>query len=177
MVAWTVLGVTIAAVLVPLTALFLPLGAWLGPQRRGFRSWVPSSNMAVMPSFRRLMALLLEAEVPLPDALRLTLIALQGTALAGQCRAAAAAVEGGTPLDQALVAARFPDSLTALVGWGSRRPAWPSPSAPPPKRSIPASFACDLLNMLVLPIIYMLIVTFVGFRILALLMPVMSLIS
>ncbi len=175
--AWTMLGLTIAVVLVPLAALFLPLGAWLG--RAAW--WIPVVGPIVQyarhAQFSRLMALLLEAEVPMPDALRLTSIALQGTALARQCRTAAAAVEGGTLLDHALVAARFPDSLTVLVEWGRQKNCLPDSF-----RAVAEAFESRansqgaLLNMIVLPAVYMLIVTFVGFTIIALIMPFIGLI-
>ncbi len=101
-VAWTMLGLTIVAVIVPLAAMFLPLGAWLGRAT----SWIPVLGTIVRDDrhaqFSHLMALLLEEEVPLPEALRLTSIALQGTVLARPCHAAAAAVEEGMPLDQGI---------------------------------------------------------------------------
>ena len=134
--------------------------------------------MTAMPSFRSLMALLLEEEVPLPEALRLTSIALQGTVLARQCRTAAAAVERGTPLDQALAVARFPDSLTALVAWGQQKTCLAEAfRAAAEAFEARTNSQTTLLNMLVLPVIYMIIVTFVGFMIIALLMPLISLIS
>ena len=102
------LGLTIAAVMVPLAAMLLPLGAWLGRAT----SWIPVLGPIVRydrhAQFSHLMALLLEEEVPLPEALHLTSIALQGTALARQCRTAAAAVEQGMPLDQALAGPASP---------------------------------------------------------------------
>ena len=94
-VAWTMLGLTITAVLVPLAALVLPLGAWLG--RAAW--WVPVLGPIVRydryVQFSQLMALLLEEKVPLPEAFRLASIGLQGTVLSAQCRAAADAVEDG----------------------------------------------------------------------------------
>ena len=115
------------------------------------------------------MALLLEEEVPLPEALHLTSIALQDTALARQCRAAAAAVEEGMPLDQALAEARFPDSLTAMVGWGQQKACLAEAfRAAAEAFEARTNSQTTLLNMLVLPVIYMIIVTFVGFMIIAL---------
>ena len=134
--------------------------------------------MTAMPNSRRLMALLLEEEVPLPEALRLTSIALQGTVLARPCRTAAAAVEEGTPLDQALAVAGFPDSLTVLVAWGQQKTCLAEAfRAAAEAFEARTNSQSALLNMLVLPMIYMLIVTFVGFTIIALMMPLMSLIS
>jgi general secretion pathway protein F len=177
-VAWTMLGLTIVAVTVPLAAMFSPLGAWLGRAT----SWIPVLGPIVCydrhSQFCCLMALLLEAEVPLPEALRLTSIGLQGTLLERQCRAAAAAVERGTPLDQALAAARFLDSLTAVVAWGQQKTCLAeSFRAAAEAFEARTNSQSVLLKILVLPVIYLFIVTFIGFMMVALFMPLISLIS
>jgi general secretion pathway protein F len=178
LVAWIVLGLTIAAVLVPVAAMFLPLGAWLGRVALRIPIMGPIVRYDRHAQFSRLMAVLLEAEVPLPEALHLTSLGLQGTALARQCRSAAAAVEGGTPLDQALAAACFLDSLTVMVGWGQQKACLAEAfRAAAEAFESRTSSQTTLLNLVVLPVIYMIIVTFVGFVMLALLLPFISLIS
>ncbi|MGO9114175.1 MAG: type II secretion system F family protein [Thermoguttaceae bacterium] len=177
-VAWTVLGLTIAAAMAPLAALFLPLGAWLGRAT----PWIPVLGKVVCDDrhaqFSRLMAMLLEEEVPLPEALQLTSIALQGTVLSGQCRTAAAAVERGMPSDQALMNARFPDSLTALVAWGQQKSCLAeSFRAAAESFEARSNSQSALLDMILLPLIYMTIITFVGLTIVAIMMPLISLIS
>ena len=177
-VAWTMLGLTIAAAMVPLAAMFLPLGAWFGPTV----SWIPVLGTIVrydrLAQFSNLMALLLEEEIPLPEALRLTSIALQGTALAQQCRTVAVVVEGGMPLDEGLAKARFPESLTALVAWGQQK-ICPGGAFRAAAEAFEARTNSQgaLLNMLVLPVAYMFIVTFVGVTMIALMMPLIALIS
>ena len=176
--AWTMLAVTIVAVLVPLATVLLPLGAWLGRAT----AWIPIVGPIVRhdrhAQFSSLMALLLEEEVPLPEALQLTALALQGTALERQCCTAAAAVEEGATLEQALAQARFPDSLTAMVGWGQQKARLAEAF-----RAAGEAFEArthsqtTLLNMVALPMIYLIIVTFVGFMAIAFLMPLVSLIS
>jgi len=177
-VAWTTLVLTIAAAVFPLAALFLPLGAWLGRATM----LIPVLGRIVRDDrhaqFSNLMAILLEEDVPLPEALNLTSIAMQGTVLERQCRAAAAAVEGGMPLDQALVNARFPDSLTALVAWGQKKSCLAeSFRAAGEAFEARTNSQSALLNMLAPPLIYMTIVTWVGLTILAFMMPLISLIS
>ena len=82
------------------------------------------------------------------------------------------------PLDQALAEARFPDSLTALVAWGQQKTCLAEAfRAAAEAFEARTNSQSALLNMLVLPVIYMIIVTFVGFMILALIMPLISLIS
>jgi type II secretory pathway component PulF len=82
------------------------------------------------------------------------------------------------PLDQALAATRFPDSLTAMVAWGQQKG-----SLAETFRAAAEAFEARtksqsaLLNMIVLPTMYLVIVSFVGFTIIALLMPLISLIS
>ena len=174
-VAWTTLGLAIAAVIAPLTAMLLPLEAWLGRAT----SWIPILGTIVRDNqhaqLSYLMALLLQEEVPLPEALRLTSMALQGTVLAKSCCTAAAAVEQGMPLDQALAIAGFPDSLTTLVAWGQQKTCLAEAF-----RTAAEAFEARtnsqsaLLNMLMLPIIYMLILTFIGITIFALIMPLTS---
>ena len=98
--------------------------------------------------------------------------------LARQCHAAAAAVEEGMPLEEALTKARFPDTLTALVGWGQRKTCLAESlraAAEAFEARINAQSA--LLRSLVAPIIYMLILTFIGFSVAAMWMPVLCLIS
>lgn len=176
-VAWTMLGLTIVAVMVPLASMFLPLGAWLGRATL----WVPVLGPIVRhgrhAQFSYLMALLLEEQVPLPEALRLTSIGMQGTVLARPCRTAAVAVEEGTPLDEALADAGFPASLTALVAWGQQKTCLAEGfHAATEAFEARTNSHSALLNMLVLPVIYILIVTFIGFMILALIMPLVALI-
>ncbi len=177
-VAWTMLGLTVAAVMVPLAAMFLPLGAWLGRAT----SWIPVLGTIVRDDrhaqFSHLMALLLEEEVPLPEALRLTSVALQGTMLARQCRTAAALVEDGAPLDQALMEARFPESLTAFVAWGQQKTGLVDAfRAAAEAFEARANSQGVLLNMVLLPLIYLVVVTFAAIAAIALFMPLIALIS
>ena len=67
------------------------------------------------------------------------------------------------PLDQALAMAGFPDSLTALVAWGQQKNCLAEAfRAAAEAFEARTNSQTALLNMLVLPLIYMIIVTFVG---------------
>ena len=170
-------GLTVAAVMIPLAALFLPLGSWLG----GATSWIPILGAIVRDDrhaqFSHLMALLLEEDVPLPEALRLTSVALQGTGLAPQCCTAATIVEDGAPLDQALMEARFPESLTALVAWGQQKTGLVEAFRAAAEAFEARAKSQDvLLNLVLLPLIYLLIVTFVAITIVAIFAPFFALI-
>ena len=76
---------------------------------------------------------------------------------------------------EALAEARFPDSLTALVAWGQQKNCLAEAfRAAAEAFEARTNSQSALLNMLVLPVIYLIIVTFVGFTIIALMMPLIS---
>ncbi len=177
LVGWIFLGLAVTAIVVPAVAL-LPLGSWLGH----LSSWIPIIGPIVRQEryiqFTRLMAALLEAQAPLPAALELAAVAMRGTLLAGRCRAASAAVQGGIPLDEALAGAGFVDSLSCLVAWGQKKNALAEAF-----RSSAESFEAQsssqtvLLSMIVLPFIFLAIGAFVALSVIALFMPLISLIT
>ena len=80
-----------------------------------------------------LMAILLEQEVPLPQALRVTAEALQEADLKQGCRLAADAVETGEPLSECVRgSASSTAGLDRWSGGANRPPPWPTRSAPLP---------------------------------------------
>ncbi len=71
--------------------------------------------------FTRLMAILVECRIPLPEALRIASNAAGDADLKAAGRKAAACVEGGDPLVKSFLASRvFPPTLIPLVGWGQQ---------------------------------------------------------
>ncbi len=69
--------------------------------------------------FSRLMSLLLDQQVPLPEALRLSGEGVNEPVLADACREAARRVEGGDLLSDSLSDSRqYPPSLRPVVHWG-----------------------------------------------------------
>jgi type II secretory pathway component PulF len=176
-VGWTVLGLAIA-VLVASVASLLRMGSWLGR----FAAWIPFIGPIACNEryfqFTRLMATLLDAQAPLPDALSVAASAMRGTMLQAQCRRATAAVQSGIPLDEAFVRARFLNSLTCLVDWGQKKNALADAF-----RSAAEMFdariqsTAALLNMIVLPAAFAALVLFVGVSIIALFMPLISMIT
>jgi type II secretory pathway component PulF len=176
-VAWTFLGLAVTAIVVPAVAL-LPLGGWLGR----LSSWIPIVGPIVRQEryvqFSRLMATLLDAQTPLPEALELAAVAMRGTLLQSPCRAASGAVQAGIPLEEAVAGAGFLDSLTCLVAWGQK-----NKSLADAFRSAAESFEArstsqtGLLNMILLPVIFVAIGGFVGISVVALFMPLISLVS
>jgi type II secretory pathway component PulF len=69
----------------------------------------------------RLLSLLAEQQVALPEALRLTAAGVSDAYVASQCRVLASRVERGTSLTLALIQLRsLPLSIVPLVYWGER---------------------------------------------------------
>ena len=166
----------VTALVVPTLAL-LPLGGWLGR----LSSWIPVVGPIVRQEryiqLTRLMATLLEAQTPLPEALDLACVAIRGTLLETPCRAASKALHTGIPLDKALAGAGFLDSLTCLAAWGQKENALPEAF-----RSAAESFEARsssqsaLLTMTILPAIFVFIGLFVGLSVIALFMPLVSMV-
>lgn len=131
-----------------------------------------------LAEFSRLMALLFDQQVPLPEALRLTAAGLSDSDLVAACRKAADRVEAGSTFPESLVGLRsFPAEILPLVEWGQY--------APQPAEAMRAvtemcedrarTYA-DLLETFVSPLLFLLIVGFVGMTLVSLFLPMMSLI-
>jgi type II secretory pathway component PulF len=176
-VGWTVVGLAVFGLLIAMTSL-LPLGGLLGR----FAAWIPIIGPVVCNEryfqFTQLMATLLDAQAPLPDALDLAAIATRGTLLESQCKDAAAAVESGIPLDEALARARFLESLTCLVDWGQQKHALPAAFRSAAEMfEARGSSQVALLNMIVLPVVFVGLMMFVGLTIIALFMPLIDMVQ
>ena len=79
----------------------------------------PILRWASLSRFTRLLALLIECELPLPQALRLAGSGCHETSLAFAARLAAERVERGAALSDSLVSLRaFPESLRPILRWG-----------------------------------------------------------
>jgi type IV pilus assembly protein PilC len=127
----------------------------------------------------RLLGLLLTEGVPLPEALRLAAGAVPAGPLATACRRTAGEVEAGRPLGESLADQRaFPRSLIPLVKWGERRQAVPEAfRAAAEMFDGRAHHQQSVLQAILLPTLFMLIVTLVGGFVIAMLMPLISFIQ
>jgi len=132
-----------------------------------------------LAQFSRLMHLLLLQGIPSPDVLRTTATALRDGALAAGCRRVAAKVESGCSLSDALVTtATFPPSLIPLIQWGERNGALP-------EAFLAAAEMFDgrleteevFLASVLLPMMFLFITLFVSFFVMAMFMPLISLIQ
>jgi type II secretory pathway component PulF len=81
----------------------------------------PMSRWARMARFCRLMELLLEQQVPAPEALRLCANGVREADLARGCRRAAVEVESGRGLAESLAQLRqFPPTFEPFLNWGEK---------------------------------------------------------
>jgi general secretion pathway protein F len=175
--------IVVGAVLLPAVLLALacaaPRVAWTQPVLYAVPLLGPLLRWSRLARFARLLGLLLEQRLPLPEALRLTAAGMGDADMAAGCRQAAADVENGLPLSESLVRGRqFPPSLIPLVEWGQRANLLPEAF-----RSASEMFEGrtrnqgELMETVLLPIAFLVVAGFVFFFLVALFMPLISLIQ
>ncbi len=127
--------------------------------------------------FTRLMAILLEGQVPLPEALRITASAVGDPDLSAGCKRIAAHVEGGGSLLEGLAMARvFPPTIIPLIGWGQH-----NGTLPEAFRTATEVFEgraethIGFLGMVLVPFVFIIFVATIPIVIVALFMPLISL--
>jgi len=160
---------SLATPVVPWAARMMYLVPLVGPLWRFSR----------LAEFSRLMGLLLDERVPLGEALRLTAAALREADLAAACRRVAEEVEQGRPLAESLASRRqFPPTLIPLVEWGQRGSALPDAfRASAEMFEGRVQTQGSLLEVVVAPIAFILILMFVMAFVIAMFLPMISLIQ
>ncbi len=128
--------------------------------------------------FARLMALLLDQQIALPDALRLTAEGVASVELKHACRRAAERVEGGqSPVESFGGEWALPLSLRPLLAWGQRLPAMAQAfRAAAEMFEARTRVYATLLESVMPPVILLLIGAMAAGLILALFLPLISLI-
>lgn len=123
--------------------------------------------------FARLMALLLDQQMALPDALRLTAGGVASVELKHACRRAAERVEGGqSPAESFGGESAVPPSLRPLLVWGQRLPALAEAFHAAAEMFEARTQVYDtLLESVMPPVIFLLIGMMVGALILGVLLP------
>jgi type II secretory pathway component PulF len=176
---WGMVALLCLAAVVPFLLAAAPRASSLWSLLYKIPMFGPLLRWGHVAQFARLMGLLTEQRVSLPDALRLTSDGLRDANLALGCRRAAAEVDQGRTLAESMVEQRqFPASMIPLVAWGQGTPALPVAF-----RSIAEMFEGrvrsqgSLLEAILLPVIFLLIVTFVGFFTIAMFLPLIDLIK
>jgi type II secretory pathway component PulF len=177
-VTWTLAIAAGVLAVIPLLCYLPAMGSWLSSLVSIVPLLGPIVRWSRLTRFAQLMAMLLDQQVPLPEALQLTAASLRGTAFGHGCRRAAEAVEAGRPLDVALAASRFPPSMMPLVQWGGRTnnlaDAFRASAEVFDARAQSQNF---LLEIMAVPLAFITVVTVVGFCILALMLPLVILIQ
>ena len=125
------------------------------------------------------MGLLLEQEVPLPDAFRVTAAGLGSISLARGCCRVADDVEKGQPVGDSLAArSPFPASLVPMIQWGQRTAALPDAfRAAAEMFEGRARGQNTLLETMILPIMLSVTLVFVGVFVTAMFLPLIALIQ
>jgi type II secretory pathway component PulF len=176
---WIVLGLVVVITATWVLLKVAPTAGWVWswlyrvPMLGAFLRW------GHMAQFGRLMGLLLDQQVPLPDALRLCAAGVRAGNLAEQCRAVAGEVELGRVFDESMAEQRhFPASLIPIVQWGQQA------------HDLPDAFRATaemyegrvrsqglLMETILLPIMLLAIISFIGTFIAAMMLPLISLIQ
>lgn len=156
----------------------------------GVTPWGPHRALYALPvigplwrsrrlvEFSRWMGLLLELGVPMPQALRWTAQAASDSTFRRACRLASEQVESGRSLAEAMgLFSTFPPTLRPMVAWGETTSNLPEAfRAAAELYEGRMGIQSTLLEVLALPIVLLLIIGFVGTVIIALFLPLISLI-
>ena len=177
--AWFMVALVALFALIPLLLAVSPGIRWIWPALYKIPMIGPLLRWGNLSQFSRLLALLLEQQVPLPDALRLTAAGLHDPNLARGCRRVAEDVERGQPLYESMDRRRqFPAGMIPLVEWGQRTPALPDAFRATTEMFEGRTLSQgSLLEAVLLPFMFMFIVTFVGLLVISMMMPLLKLIT
>jgi type II secretory pathway component PulF len=177
--AWLSVGVVGLFMAAPLLLWLAPGVSWIWPVLYRLPMLGPLLRWNHLAQFARLMGLLLEQEVALPDALRLSAAGLYDASLAQGCREVADDVERGRALGESMAARRqFPASLIPVVQWGEQ-----TPGLADAFRAAAEMFQGrvrsqgTLLDAMLLPVVFLGIITFAGGFVIAMFLPLIALIQ
>ena len=139
----------------------------------------PLWRLQALTAFSRLMGLMVGQQVPLADALRFTADGLRETDLAVACRRAARQVRDGHSLTESLFGYwQFPPTLKPFVQWGERSAALAEgfdAAGEMFERRLRAQ--ANVFETVVPAIIFLAVITSIGFVVLGLFMPLISLVQ
>ncbi|MBN2295455.1 MAG: type II secretion system F family protein [Pirellulales bacterium] len=176
---YLVLGMVVAAVIVAWILWMLPGPPLLRRMQKAVPFLGPLRRWGGLVRFTRLMAILLEGQVPLPEALRITATAVADPDLSAGCKRIAAHVEHGGSLSEGLaLSGSFPPTIVPLVQWGQQHS-----SLPEAFRTATEVFEgraethIGFLDMVLAPFVFLVFITTIPFIIIALFMPLISLIQ
>jgi general secretion pathway protein F len=164
----------------PIWLAALPRVRWLGPILYRIPVVGPMLRWNRVARCSRLLGLLLEQQTPLPDALQLTSGGLRDAHLSHGCRLLADDMEHGGILYERMAARPryFPASMVPIIEWGQRAPALPDAF-----RAAAEMFEGrirregSMLEAILLPVTFLMIIGYVGLFTIAMLLPLISLIT
>lgn len=174
------IGLGLLALLIPLAIVRVLSGAWL---TQALLSGVPflgaMLRLGNWTQFSHLLAVLLEHQVPLPEALRLTAAVLPHDFLAFECRELARRTGEGMPLSQGLQGLRqFSPTLIPMVRWGeSTGSVSAALGAAAEMFAARAEVQGRLMRIVVGPATFLVIATLMSSMLIALTLPLVKLIT
>ena len=174
-----IIGLLLAIVLVLWFLWMLPGPAWLRRLQKAVPFIGPLRRWGSVVRFTRLMGILIECRVPLPEALRIAASAVGDPDLAVGSKKTAAYVEGGGSFAAGLAKTEvFPPTLIPLVGWGQENGTLPEAfrTATEVFEGRAESHAV-FLNVILTPLVFLIVLTTVPFLVIALFMPLIKLIT
>jgi len=178
-VMWFSIALVVLAMAIPLMLWASPKASWLRPILHRVPMLGPLLRWSHLAQFARLMGILLEQQVPLPDALRLSAAGSCDAGLAHGSLQVADDVEKGRVLYESMSEHRqFPSSMIPIVQWGQLAPALPDAF-----RSAAEMFEGrtrsqgSLLDAILLPAMCLAVLTFIGVLVIAMFLPFISLID
>jgi general secretion pathway protein F len=176
---WGMLALVAIAALLAMLLAAAPHAGWLWPLLYKIPMIGPVLRWSHLAQFGRLMGLLLGQQVPLPDALELASDGMRDGNLAAACRNVADEVGHGRVLYESLADRRqFPASMIPVIEWGQRAPALPDAF-----RAVADMFEGRvrsqslLLEAVLLPMMLLVIIALVGTFVLAMMMPMINLVT
>jgi len=174
---WCGAALLAAIVATPFLVLFAAHCSWPWSIIYRIPFFGPMLRFQHLSEFARLMGLLLEQQIPMPVALRLCADGLSGRRLADHCLAVADEVERGRAVNESLAErSAFPPSLAAVLHWGQHASALPEAFRRVAEMySMRTQPQAAILEAILLPTMFLIIVASVGTTIVALALPLLSL--
>lgn len=176
-IRWLSIGVLGLSIVTPLLFWLASPVSWIWPVLYRVPMIGPLLRWGHLSQFARLMGLLLEQRVALPDALRVTAAGLGNANLARGCLGVADDIERGRVLYESMASrVQFPASLIPVVQWGQKTPALADAF-----RAAAEMFEGrvrshgTLMEATLLPIMFLVVALFVGFFVIAMFMPLIRL--
>ena len=176
---WGMVALLCLMALVPTLLAAAPHARWLWPVLYKIPMIGPVLRWGHLAQFGRLMGLLLGQQVPLPDALQLTSEGLRDGNLASACRRVADEVgQRPRPLPEPGRPAAVSAEHDSGDRMGAARRLCPTPSTPSPKCSrAECARKAPCLEAILLPVMLLFIIAFAGVFIVAMMLPMISLIQ